>query len=120
MTPSLYRPLAVVGFPAIGVLALLQIFTPSAVVGIPVSTVVGAAMTVFLTWGTVVALAYKARWTATGFGAMATVFAIQTITQQGIQNNLVVYFIVGIAFLLILVGGQRDEPTPLISLRTNS
>lgn len=119
MISSLYRPLAAVGFPAIGVLALLQIFTPSAVAGIPVSTVVGATMTAFLTWGTIVGLAYKARWTATGFGVMATVFAIQTITQQGIQNNLVVYFIVGIAALLIVVGGQKDEPTPPISPRSS-
>ncbi len=119
MTPTLYRPLAAVGFPAIGVLALRQIFSPSAVAGVPVSTVVGATMTTFLTWGIVVGLAYKARWTTTGFGVMATVFVIQTITQQGIQNDLIVYFIVGIAALLIVVGGQKDEPTPPISLRSS-
>ncbi|MFK5604853.1 hypothetical protein [Haloferax volcanii] len=119
MTPALYRPLAAVGFPAIGVLVLLQIFSPSAVAGVPVSTVVGVTMTTFLMWGTAVGLTYKARWTATGFGVMATVFAIQTITQQGIQNDLVVYLIVGIAALLIVVGGQKDEPTPPISPRSS-
>jgi len=115
MTPDLYRPLAAIGFPAIGVLALLQIISPSAVAGVPASTVVGATMMSFLMWGTVVGLAYKARWTVTGFVVMATVFAIQTITQQGIQNDSAVYFIVGIGVLLIIVGGQKDKPSSPIS-----
>jgi hypothetical protein len=75
-------------------------------------------MLTLLTWGTVVGLAYKARWTASGFGVMATVFAIQAITQRGIQNESAVYFIVGIGVLLIAVGGQKDEPTPPASPRS--
>lgn len=116
---SLYRPLAIVGYPAIGILALLQIFTPSAVAGIPASTIVGVTMTTFFTWGAIVGIAYNARWTATGFVVMATVFAIQTFSGQGIQNEFIIYSVVGIAALFVVVGGQKDEPTPPLSPRSS-
>ncbi len=76
-------------------------------------------MTMFLAWGTVVGLVYRARWTATGFGVMAIAFAIQTLSGHGIQNQLVLYSVVGIAALLIVVGGQKDDPTPPRSPRSS-
>ncbi|MFC5368619.1 hypothetical protein [Salinirubrum litoreum] len=110
MSAELYRPLALVGYPTIGFLVLLQIFSPETVAGLPASTAVGTAMTVFLAWGTLVAVVYKSRWTATGFAVMTAGFAVQTLSGQGIQNRVMIYSLVGLAVLLILIGGKRDSP----------
>ena len=116
---SLYRPLAIVGYLAIGILALLQIVAPAAVAGIPASTIVGVTMTTVLTWGAIVGVAYKARWTASGFVVLATVFAIQTFSGHGVQSELLIYSVVSIAVLVIIVGGHRDDPTPPLGSRSS-
>ena len=110
MSAELHRPLALVGYPVIGFLVLLQIFSPETVAGLPASTAVGTAMTTFLAWGALVAVVYKARWTATGFAVMTAGFAVQTLSGQDIQNRVVIYSVVGLAVLLIIIGGKQDNP----------
>ncbi len=66
-------------------------------------------MTTFVTWGTVVALVYGARWRAIGFAILTTVFAVQTLSGWAIQNRVVIYSVVGIAALLIVIGGQHGD-----------
>jgi hypothetical protein len=116
---QLFRPLAIVAYPAIGVLSILFIFSPSAVVGIPASTIAGGTMMAFFAWGAIVGLTYSAWFSASGFGILFTAFTIATFSDKGLQNDLRIYSIVGIGVLLIMAGAGNDEPTHPFKSRTS-
>ncbi|MBV0925710.1 hypothetical protein KTS45_16015 [Halomicroarcula limicola] len=109
MSPSLFRLFASVGVPVIVFLALVGVFEPETIAGGPASIAAGAAMTGFVGWCCVVALVSDAPWTAAGFLVLTLAFGVQFLSPVTIETDAVVYAVVGVAVVLLLVGGDRDD-----------
>lgn len=111
MKLDLSRLFAIGLYPTVGVLLVLQVFDPAAMIGVSVMTGVGATMTVGMGWCAVVSLVYGAPWTAAGFSVMAATFGYQTLSGWAIQSQVVAYALVSGAVLLLFIGNVRDTPT---------